>query len=109
MFRGIWSAMLRYFNHWIEQPPKTPGWLTKRQTILLAKTEDLSNKRNYCPSTCLNVGMIGKYIKEHPENNNIWDRSKLGTSSGVLGTVDQLVIGNAITGKPTKMLRSSML
>ena len=53
--------------------------------------------------------MIGKYIKEHPENNNIWDRSKLGTSSGVLGTVDQLVIGNAITGKPTKMLRSSML
>lgn len=109
MFRGIWSAMLRYFNQWIEQPPEIPDWLKKRQTILLAKTEDLSNKRNYCPITCLNVGMIGNYIKELPENYNIWYRSKLGTSSGVLGTVDHLVIDNAITGQPKKMLRSSML
>ena len=53
--------------------------------------------------------MIGNYIKELPENYNIWYRSKLGTSSGVLGTVDHLVIDNAITGQPTKMLRSSML
>ena len=45
--------MLRYFNQWIEQPPEIPDWLKKRQTILLAKTEDLSNKRNYCPITYL--------------------------------------------------------
>ena len=41
--------------------------------------------------------MIGNYMKEHAERNNIWDRSQLGTCSGVLGTVDQSIIHNAIT------------
>ena len=40
--------------------------------------------------------MIGKYMKEHAERNNIWDRNQLGTCSGVLGTVDQLLIDAAI-------------
>ena len=40
--------------------------------------------------------MIDNYTKEHAERNNIWDRSQLGTCSGVLGTVDQLIIDNAI-------------
>ena len=35
-------------------------------------------------------------MKEHAERNNIWDRSQVGTCSGVLGTVDQLIIDNAI-------------
>ena len=35
-------------------------------------------------------------MKEHAERNNIWDRNQLGTRSGVLGTVDQLIIDNAI-------------
>ena len=35
-------------------------------------------------------------MKEHAERNNIWDRSQLGTCSGVLGTVDQLLIDATI-------------
>ena len=35
-------------------------------------------------------------MKDHAERNDIWDKSQLGTCSGVLGTVDQLVIDNAI-------------
>ena len=35
-------------------------------------------------------------MKEHAEGNNIWGRSQLGTCSGVLGTVDQLLIDAAI-------------
>ena len=35
-------------------------------------------------------------MKNHADRNNIWDKSQLGTCSGVLGTVDQLVIDNAI-------------
>ena len=42
------------------------------------------------------MGMIGNYMKELAERNNIWDRSQLETFSGVLGAVDQLVIDNAI-------------
>ena len=34
--------------------------------------------------------MIGNYMKKHAERNNIWDRSQLGTCSGVLRTVDEL-------------------
>ena len=35
-------------------------------------------------------------MKEHADRNGIWDRSQLGTCSGVLGTVDQLLVDSAI-------------
>ena len=35
-------------------------------------------------------------MKYHAEKNNIWDRSQMGTCSGVLGTVDQLLVNNCI-------------
>ena len=35
-------------------------------------------------------------MKEHAEINNIWDKSQLGTCSGILGTVDQLIIDNVM-------------
>ena len=38
-------------------------------------------------------------MEDPAERNNIWDRSQLGMCSGVLGTVDQLIIDNAITDK----------
>ena len=101
-FRGTWSAILRCFNHWSELPNEIPDWQTQGRTVLLPKTEYLSNEGNYRPINCLNTrykiftGMIGNYMKDHAERNNICDRSQLGTCSGVLGTVDQLIIDNAI-------------
>ena len=100
--KGAWKSIIRCFTRWREQPEVIPDWLTQVRTVLLPKTEDLSSERNYRPITCLNTcykiftGMIGKYMKEHAERNNIWDRSQLGTCSGVLGTVDQLLIDAAI-------------
>ena len=35
-------------------------------------------------------------MKNHADRNEIWDKSQLGTCSGVLGTVDQLLIDCAI-------------
>ena len=70
--------------------------------MLLPKTEDLSNEKNYGPIICLNTCYkiftvkIGNYMKEHAERNNIWGRSQLGTCSEVLRNVDQLIIDNAI-------------
>ena len=103
--RGTWSALLRCFNMWVEQPDEKlvcPERLTQGRTVLLPKTEELSNEKNYHPITCLNTcckiftGIIGNYMKDHAERNDIWNRSQLGTCSGVLGTVDQLIIDNAI-------------
>ena len=46
--------MFRCFNQWIEQHDEIPEWLIQGRTVLLPKTEDLSNERNYRPITCLN-------------------------------------------------------
>ena len=35
-------------------------------------------------------------MKDHADKNEIWDKIQLGTCSGVLGTVDQLLIDSAI-------------
>ena len=100
--KGTWSALTRCFNKWVEQPEEIPDWLTQGRTVLLPKSEDLSNEKNYRPITCLNTcyklftGILGNYMKDHAERNEIWDRSQMGTCSGVLGTVDQLIIDNAI-------------
>lgn len=45
------------FKHWTEQPSEIPEWLTQGQTVLVAKTEDQSNERNYHQVTCLNATM----------------------------------------------------
>ena len=87
----------------MEQPEEIPTWLTQGRTVLLPKMEDVRNEKNYCPITCLNTvyknftGMIGSHMKNHADRNNIRDKSQLGrcSGSGVLGTVDQLVIDNA--------------
>ena len=94
--------MIRCFNQWIEHPEEIPTWITQGRTVLLPKSEDLSNERNYRPIICLNTcykiftGLVGNYMKEHAERNNIWDTSQLGTCSGVLGNLDQLIMDNAM-------------
>ena len=96
----------------MEQPEEIPTWLTQGQTVLLPKTEDVSNEKNYRPIICLNTiykiftGMIGSYMKNHADRNNIWDKIQLGTCSGILGTVDQLVIDNPIMDEVRKKQRN---
>ena len=115
----MWKALVRSFNEWIEQPDRIPEWVTHGRTVLLPKLEDLSDEKEYRPITCLNTcykiftGNIGSYMKEHAERNSIWDRSQLGTCSGVLGTVDQLIVDNTIMdevrGKGETLLLHSMI
>ena len=35
-------------------------------------------------------------MKVHADTNGMWDKRQLGTCSGVLGKVDQLLVDNAI-------------
>ena len=106
-----WKAITDCFTKWMEWPEEIHTWLTQGQTVLLAKTEDVSNKKNYHPITCLNTvykiftRIIGSYMK-NKDRNNIWDESQLGTCSGVVGTVDQLVKDNAITDKVREKQRN---
>ena len=80
--------------------------------MLLPTTEDLTNKRNYHPTTCLHTcysifkSMIRNYMIEHAERNNAWERRQLGMCSGVLGIIDKLIIDNAIMDKVRNQLRN---
>ena len=96
--KGTWKSLVKSYNKWIDQPDSIPDWITQGRTVLLPKTESLSNERDYRPITCLNTcyKIFTGMMKEHADRNNIWDRSQLGTCSNVLGTVDQLIIDNAI-------------
>jgi len=101
-FKACWKPLSEIMNKWVEDNRTIPDWLTLGRTVLIPKTEDLSSERDYRPITCLNTsykiftGILGSYMKEHAEANNIWDRNQMGTCSGVLGTVDQLLIDNNI-------------
>ena len=69
---------------------------THGRKVLIPKSEDLSDENNYQSITCLNtsykifIGLLGKHMKDHADKNEIWNKSRLGTCSAVLGTVDQL-------------------
>ena len=77
-------------------------WWLSRRTVLLPKTKNLSNENNYHPITCLNTsckiltGLVAKYMREHTAVNEIWDEGQIGALEGILGTVDQLIIGRCI-------------
>ena len=77
-------------------------WWPSGRTALLPKTKDLTDEINYRPITCLNTsyklltGLVGKYMREHTMENDIWDEGQLGAVVGVLGTVDQLIIDRSI-------------
>ena len=70
--------------------------------MLLRKRKDLAEEKNYRPIMCLTTsnklltGLVGKYIREHTMENDIWDEVPLGAVVGVLGTVDQLIIDRSI-------------
>ena len=95
-------------KRWIENLKQIPSWITDGRAVL-PKTEDLGNGKNYRPIKCLNTrykiftGMVATYMKEHVHRNGILDRNQLGTCSGVLGTVDQLLVDSttmdAVRGK----------
>ena len=94
--------MVASMNGWIEEPEQVFKWITNGKAVLTPKTKDLDNERNYrsitCLLTCYKIftGMVGIYMKEHADRSDMWGRNQLGTCSGVLGTVDQLLIDRAI-------------
>ena len=77
-------------------------WWPSGRTVLLPKTENLSDEKNYRLTTSFNTsckiltGQVAKYMREHTAVNEIWDEGQLGAVEGVLGTFDQLIINRCI-------------
>ena len=101
-FQTAQKALTRAFKRMKNDYNMIPVWWLTGRTVQIPKTKDISNEQKYRPITCLNTsykimtGLIGKYVRKHALENNIWDEGQLGTVEGVLGTVDQLIIDNRI-------------
>ena len=54
-----------------------PVWWPSGRTVLLPKTKDLTDEKNYHPITCLNTsyklltGLVSKYMREHTMENEM--------------------------------------
>ena len=101
-FESAQKALTRVFTKLKEDNSVIPIWWPTGRTVLLPKTKNLEDEKNYQPITCLNTsykimtGVIAKYIREHTMENEIWDEGQLGAVEGVLGTMDQLIIDRCI-------------
>ena len=101
-FEPAQKALKKAFVEMYGETARIPEWWPSGRTVLLPKTKNLSDEKNYRPITCLNTsykiltGLIAKYMREHTMVNEIWDEGQLGAVEGVLGTVDQLIIDRCI-------------
>ena len=101
-FQTAQKALTRAFERMKNDYDMIPVWWPTGRTVQIPKTKDLSNEQKYHPITCLNTsykimtGLIGKFMRKHALENNIWDEGQLGAVEGVLGIVDQLIIDNCI-------------
>ena len=101
-FKTAQKALTRAFERMKNDNNLIPVWWPTGRTVQIPKTKDLSNEQKYRPITCLNTsykimtGLIGKYMREHALENEVWDAGQLGAVEGVLGTVDQLIIDSCI-------------
>ena len=100
--KATWQPLCVVMQEWIDNNDTIPDWIALGRTVLIPKTKNLSSEKDYRPITCLNTsykiftGILAKYLKKHADENDIWDRSQMGTCEKVLGTVDQLLIDNCI-------------
>ena len=101
-FTSAQKVLAKSFTSLYEDMSRIPEWWPSGKTVLLPKTKNLSDEKNYHPITCLNTsyktltGLVAKYMREHALVNEIWDEGQLGAVEGVLGMVDQLIIDRCI-------------
>ena len=101
-FTSAQKGLAKSFTSLYQDTSRIPEWWPLGRTVLIPKTKNLSDEKNYRPITCLNTsykiltGLVAKYMREHILVNEIGDEGQLGTVEGVLGTVDQLIIDRCI-------------
>ena len=99
---STWPVLKKLFEDFKLIPENVPSWFAVGRTVLSSKTNDLSKASYSRPITCLNTvykiltGCIASFVKDHSIRNNLWDNQQLGATSGVLGTVDQLLVDECI-------------
>ena len=71
------KALTKAFTKIKEDNTNIPTWWPTGRTVLLPKTKNLKDEKNYRPKTCLNTSykimtvVVAKYMREHTMENEI--------------------------------------
>ena len=78
-FTSTHKVLARVLNKLKHRNNLIPKWWPSGKTVLLPKSKDVTDEKNFRPITCLNTsykfltGLIAKYMKNHTIENDIWD------------------------------------
>ena len=90
-------------NEIMENPNKSPKWLTEGNTYLVAKDQNTQDPKNYHPITCLPTiyktltSILAKKTYSYLENFQLLPEEQKGCRVGFFGSKDQLLINRMIT------------
>nr|CAH7765790.1 unnamed protein product [Callosobruchus chinensis] len=93
----------RVFNSWLNQGQSILAWFVKGRTVLLPKTGDLSEPKNYRPIACLNAcyklftRILYMRILEAVNPVFLAVSEQRGSKKGVAGCRDNLLIDRCVT------------
>lgn len=95
-------SMLNCFNRIIMENEEIPDWMTVGRVILLPKSEETENPKNWRPIACLPTvykiltAAIAEEIREHCSKNNILTDFQRGCKKGARGCQDQLLLNRGV-------------
>nr|CAH7741340.1 unnamed protein product [Callosobruchus chinensis] len=102
-FPSCHRHLARVFNSWLNQEQPIPAWFVEGRTVLLPKTGDLSEPKNYRPITCLNAcyklftRILYMRILEAVNPVFLAVYEQRGSKKGVAGCRDNLLIDRCVT------------
>ena len=79
-----------------------PDWLATSMTILLPKTTETNQAKNYRPIACLNItyklftAILNTFLDDHCTSNDIITIEQAGGKKGSWGCVDQLLVNKMV-------------
>nr|CAI5831238.1 unnamed protein product [Callosobruchus analis] len=102
-FPSCHRHLARVFNSWLNQEQPIPAWFVEGRTVLLPKTGDLSDPKNYRSITCLNAcyklftRILYTRILEavNPVFLDVYEQR--GSKKGVAGCKENLLIDRCVT------------
>ena len=80
MFRPAQKALKKAFQQIRDDNRLIPTWWPLGRTVLIPKSKDLSDGKNYLPITCFNTlyklltRLVARFMRNHAIENNIWKK-----------------------------------
>lgn len=111
-FPSIHEHIARIFNEFLLGNKPIPSWLVEGRTVLIPKTGDLSNPKNYRPITCLNTlykiftGVLHERIlcTIGPVWHSVYEQR--GSKRGMAGCKDNLLVDRCVCHDAVHNLRN---